>query len=112
MKKINRKDFFKHAAVLSVSAFSLPAFLESCGGNNKNPEANDPCTDTSRLTATELKTRETFQYVGSSTYPDKDCALCSYFIAPEGKVHCGTCQVVKGPINPKGYCNSFVKKQA
>jgi hypothetical protein len=113
MNKINRKDFFKRAAILGVSAVSLPAFLESCSGNNKNASpANDPCSDTSSLTPDQLQTRKTFQYTGHSPHTDKYCSLCNFFIKPQGNAHCGTCQVVKGPINPGGYCNSFIKKEA
>lgn len=111
MKKINRKDFLKRAAILGASTVSFTAFLESCGGNNK-PVENDPCGDTSKLTAAELQTRETFMYTGKSPYEDKVCSICSYYVAPKANEHCATCEVVKGPINPMGYCNSFVKKQA
>jgi hypothetical protein len=114
MDKINRKDFFKRAALLGVTAASLPAFIESCGGNSKknSPANNDPCSDTSGLTADQLQTRKTFQYTGHSPHNDKYCSICNFFIKPQGNAHCGTCQVVKGPINPDGYCNSFIKKQS
>jgi len=112
MDKLNRKDFFKKAALLSVSAISLPAFLESCAGNKKKAATvSDPCSDTSNLTPTQLKTRTTFQYKGKSPYKNKYCTLCQFFIPPKSGAQCGTCQVVKGPINPDGYCNSFIKKQ-
>lgn len=111
MDKLNRKDFFKKAALVGISAVSLPAFLESCGGGNKKAPVSDPCTDTSGLTAEQLQTRKTFQYLGKSPHKDKYCTLCQFFIPPKGNAHCGTCQVVKGPINPDGYCNSFIKKQ-
>lgn len=113
MAKINRKNFFKRAAFLGVTSLSLPAILESCGGNsNKTNPSTDPCTDTSGLTADQLQTRKTFQYMGKSPHDDKYCSICNFFIKPKGNAHCGTCQVVKGPINPEGYCNSFMKKQS
>lgn len=73
--------------------------------------AADPCTDTSGLTQAELTIRTNLKYTGRSPFPDKHCALCQLFVAPASGVACGTCQVVKGPINPKGYCTSFVAKQ-
>ncbi len=112
MGKINRKDFLKKSAFLAVTAVTVPALLESCAKKSNNQPAEDPCTDTSNLSPSDLQTRTTFQYKGKSPYQDKYCTLCQFFIPPKGGAQCGTCQVVKGPINPDGYCNSFIKKQA
>jgi hypothetical protein len=70
------------------------------------------CTDTSGLPPQDLQIRDTvLAYVDISTTPGKNCTLCQQFIpgAPGG---CGICKIVKGPINPNGYCKSFLAKPA
>lgn len=111
MEKINRKAFFKKSILLGFTTVSIPALIESCGKKNNNEPASDPCTDTSSLSPDDLQTRKTFQYLGSSPNKDKFCSICNFYIKPQDDAHCGTCQIVKGPINPGGYCNSFIKKQ-
>ena len=70
------------------------------------------CTDTSSLTATEQATRTNLAYVDTSPHGEtKDCANCNFYTAA-GENQCGTCTLMKGPINPKGYCNSWAAKQA
>lgn len=122
--EISRKDFFKRLGLLGISAVSVSTFLEACGGNNKQSQTNrqvqtetqpkappDPCTNVSGLTETELKTRKNLQYVGQSPFTGKYCGNCNFFIeAKGGKGPCGTCQVVKGPINPMGHCTAWVAK--
>lgn len=114
MKKIDRKNFIKSAAVLTFSGFSAVTFLAGCGKKKEEPgetkEASEPCSDLSGLTPSEKETRDLYRYVAHSPHEDKKCHLCNYFIPPANGAKCGTCQVVKGPINPNGYCTSWVKK--
>jgi hypothetical protein len=69
--------------------------------------AGGPCADVSGLTEQEKQTRVSNAYVGKSTTEGKFCSNCSLFI--EGRP-CGTCSLVKGPINPDGYCTAWVAK--
>lgn len=118
MQKINRKNFIKSAAALSLTGIGAITFLSSCGNEKKGPasetseSSSDPCTDLSGLSDSEKETRELYRYVAESPHEDKKCHLCNYFIPPAGEAKCGKCQIVKGPINPDGYCTSFVKKTA
>ena len=70
------------------------------------------CTDVSSLSPAEKTVRTSLQYVDRSQAENKDCASCQQFVAapsdPFGA--CGTCKIMKGPINPRGYCNAFVGK--
>lgn len=61
------------------------------------------CPDV-ELTEDELKNRKALQYVDASLHEDKHCANCKLFKAPADDAVCGGCQVVPGPIHPKGYC--------
>jgi hypothetical protein len=63
------------------------------------------------LSSTDAQTRVTLAYVDNSVEPGKSCTRCQQFI-PAAPDACGTCKVVKGPINPSGYCKSFVAKPA
>ena len=68
------------------------------------------CTDTSSLSPADAQVRTALAYVDTSTEVGKVCSGCQQFLpAPQPGV-CGTCKVVKGPINPNGNCKSFVAK--
>ena len=100
--KIARRDVFQRLAAVSVAVIA-PSALLAC---SKHPN----CTDTGGLSADDLKVRnETAQYQDQTSDASKHCSICSLYVAPtqEG---CGSCKVVKGPINPNGYCKLFVAK--
>ncbi|HTQ02428.1 MAG TPA: hypothetical protein VMI54_01185, partial [Polyangiaceae bacterium] len=68
------------------------------------------CEDTSSLTPDDAKLRsEIAAYTDVSQDPNKHCSGCMQF-NPGGQDACGTCKVVKGPINPNGSCKLWVKK--
>jgi hypothetical protein len=68
------------------------------------------CTDTTGLTPSDIQIRETvLAYVEVSTALGKNCLNCQQFI-PGLPGACGTCKIVKGPINPGGNCKSFLAK--
>lgn len=50
-------------------------------------------------------------YSDTSADPAKKCAQCIQFVAGAPDA-CGSCKVVKGPINPEGTCKLFVAKPA
>ena len=82
---------------------SVPAlkFLARCGWHHNG----DPTT-----TATDVQMRETLQYVEATADPAKTCDNCQLYVAAEAGAACGGCQIIKGPINPKGYCASWAAK--
>ncbi len=128
-KKITRKEFLQQLAALGLLSVGAGTVLTSCGKKEEKPAAetetppaaettpnegeamNDPCTDVSGLTEAELKMRQSLQYVGESPYPEKLCDNCQFWVAPAEGETCGTCKIVKGPINPKGHCTSWAAKQ-
>ncbi len=102
-EKISRRDALQHGTVLGVFALVGAAACSKKAGALS-------CTDTSGLTPVDLNIRTTtLAYVDVSLELGKSCVGCQQFIpgAPNG---CGTCKIVKGPINPKGYCKSFLAK--
>lgn len=67
------------------------------------------CSDTSGLAAMDVQMRTSLGYVDRSPQPDKRCDNCLHYKAA-GENQCGGCAILKGPIHPKGYCNSWAVK--
>jgi hypothetical protein len=115
-KNISRKKFIKNISFSGVILFGGSTLLSACRGkDNSQPgqstnKANSPCSDTSGLTDAELATRTSNEYMLASPYNDKMCGTCNLFIMPKEGKPCGSCQVVKGPISPQGYCRLWIKK--
>jgi hypothetical protein len=95
----------------SSAAFGALAVLGTAVGCNK-PPARLACTDTSGLAPGDVAVRTSLGYVDASVEPGKACSKCQQFVPSASANACGTCKVVKGPINPSGYCKSFVAKPA
>jgi hypothetical protein len=102
--KLSRRDVLQRSAAFGV----LAALGAACG--KEQPKAL-ACTDTMSLSAADAQVRVSLGYVDHSVEAGKSCSKCQQFI-PAAPDTCGTCKVVKGPINPSGYCKSFVAKPA
>jgi hypothetical protein len=97
--------------VLQQSA-ALGAFVAFGGAAACNKPAALTCTDTSTLAPADVQVRTALAYVDTSVEAGKTCSGCQQFIPAPAAGSCGTCKVVKGPINPGGNCKSFVAKPA
>jgi hypothetical protein len=102
--KLSRRELLNSAATLGALAVFGTA---ACG---KKAAAALSCTDTSALAPADLSVRTALAYADVSTEPGKSCLTCQQFIAPATAGTCGSCKVLKGPINPTGYCKSFAAK--
>jgi hypothetical protein len=117
--KITRKSFLKNVSVLGVTAFGASTLITACGGGSDSeapaPEATttpaDPCGDVSGLSESDLNMRRTLQYVPETPNPAQRCDNCQLWIEPENGV-CGGCTLFRGPVNPAGWCASWVEAQA
>ena len=100
-RRYTRREALGH--LILPLAGALPAFV-ACSRGPK-------CDDTSGLSPEDVKTRTDVAYVEHSLEAAKRCDVCIQFVggSPGG---CGTCKVVKGPINPAGTCKLFVAKPA
>ena len=101
--KVSRRVLLQEGAAFgALAVFGVAA----CG---KSAPAALQCSDTAGLSPGDVQVRTALAYQDVSTTPGKNCSGCAQFIggAPDA---CGTCKVVKGPINPNGYCKSFVAK--
>jgi hypothetical protein len=101
--KLSRRDLLQQSAALGLFVVAGTA----CGKEQKALN----CTDTMSLSASDAQVRSSLGYVDSSVEPGKSCTKCLQFV-PAAPDACGTCKVVKGPINPNGYCKSFAPKPA
>ena len=107
--KCSRRSALKVLGGAPLLAGLTSAALLGCG---KKTEP-DSCSDVSALAEPEKMARSALQYSDRSPQADKTCKLCNLYQAPPSDPsQCGTCQIVKGPIHPKGYCTAFVAKAA
>lgn len=106
--KCSRRSALKVLGVVPLLTGVAGGALAGCG---KKTEP-DSCMDVGALSEPEKMARSALQYTDRSPQPDKHCQICNLFQAPSDPSQCGTCQIVKGPIHPKGYCTAFVPKAA
>jgi hypothetical protein len=101
---LSRRAALTRLAVLPIAA-ALPVLVPACSRGPK-------CEDTSGLSADDVKIRtQVAGYVDQSPDVTKYCSACAHYV-PAAKDACGTCKVVKGPINPNGTCKLFVARPA
>lgn len=112
--EISRRKFIVKLAVTSAGVGSL-LFVSSCGNNDTEKEkvendssSEDPCHEND-LTEAQKTSRNQFEYVHKSPHPEKRCNNCQLWIEPNEGEFCGGCQIIDGSINPKGYCNQWIK---
>lgn len=67
------------------------------------------CNDTSGLAPGDVQTRTSLGYVDRSPQPAKLCSNCLHY-KPAGENQCGGCAILRGPVHPNGYCNSWAAK--
>jgi len=92
-----------HTVRLAVIA-ATPALLQAC----TKPELH--CDDVSGLSKEDAELRTSLEYQDRSPHGEnKSCSICAFFKAGK-KDECGQCTLVRGPINPLGYCNSWAAK--
>ncbi|HXV42272.1 MAG TPA: high-potential iron-sulfur protein, partial [Anaerolineae bacterium] len=119
----SRRNFLKRAVFIGAAGLMVPGLLSACGnegaaqrtetassGNSPEKEANvvAACAATAELSTIDSATRKSLNYVDESPEPEKFCANCRFFKQPEADAVCGGCEIVGGPIAPKGYCNTWV----
>jgi len=119
---LNRKEFLERLSMVCIGVIGAGTALTSCD-KKEEPEAKTEapaameeqtenlCADLSGLTEDEKAIRDTFKYVAQSPDTNKLCTNCQFWLVPKEGEFCGGCQIIKGPINPDGYCNQWLQKQ-
>lgn len=106
-RQVPRREALRRLAVLSAS-IALPGVLFQTSCSNK-----PSCSDVTGLTPEEVQARNvTNQYTETAPDPAKKCSGCAQWTGAPNAKSCGGCKVVKGPINPDGWCKLFVAKPA
>lgn len=108
-EKLGRREVLKRALVVLAAAPVGAATLSACGSSGGGGGGGGlHCTDTAGLQPAEVTMRNTQAYTDASPHADQHCRQCRFFTAAAGgATACGTCQVVRGPIHPDGYCNLY-----
>ena len=97
----NRRDFVKNAAIVSVGGIATLVF--ACSSKTQGQTAS-VCYAPEKLTDKERKAYENVAYVEQTLTPTKRCDNCNLWIAAADGKACGGCKILKGPINPAGFC--------
>jgi hypothetical protein len=116
-KELSRRSFLVRSALFGSAALGSGTLLAACGGGAEGPapadtgaESASVCNDLTGLTDAEKEMRTTLKYLEVSDTPDKLCDNCQLWIPAEEGAACGGCQIIKGPIAPKGSCASWAAK--
>jgi hypothetical protein len=101
--KLSRRDLFQKSAALGV--------LVVVGGSacTRTESPGPSCTDTSKLSPSDVQVRTSLAYSDASVDPARTCAACQQFLA-EDTAPCGGCKVLRGPISPMGTCRALVAR--
>lgn len=130
-RDLSRRDFLLRFSALGALTAGSGTLLAACGGGDTAPApeatpepapeaAPEPaavtCNDLSGLSETDRaqseQMRQALSYVDVSPEDAKHCENCALYVAAQGDAACGGCNLIKGPIAPKGYCTSWAPKQA
>ncbi len=97
-----RRQLLRGVITLPVLAV-IPSALGACGGGGPR------CTDESSLSTADRDARRGARYEDRATDATRACSGCSFFTSA-GAEACGSCSVVRGPINPGGTCTLFAAR--
>jgi hypothetical protein len=67
--------------------------------------AADSCVDPSSESL-----RASLHYASVSPKADETCSGCGFFSREGSKPACGSCQIMSGPVDEKGHCDSWAAK--
>ena len=94
----------------SLAVLAAGGAVAACGKKESAGPKSLACNDTSSLAPADAQMRTTLGYVDATTQAGKECSGCQLYKAAPAEGQCGGCNVLKGSINPKGYCNSWTAK--
>lgn len=102
-KKLTRRQALERGAVLGLVVLGAPS-LVACGGGELD------CTNPEGLTQDQRNQRTALSYVDHSPNATQRCEVCQFYTAATQANTCGGCTLNLGPVNPAGYCSSFVAR--
>ena len=103
-KKISRRTVLLRAVQVPIGGGILLG-LSACGSEGDTAML---CADPSQMTSAQESVRRTLRYTEVAPDPDRVCAGCDFYHAPQETDGCGSCDMFDGgPVNPNGYCDSW-----
>jgi len=118
MNHNNSRRNFLQACLSTGMTFAGIVFLLGCQSDDNKPvkqlpagNSNDPCSDYSELSATDVKAREALGYVKKSPIAGKHCGSCKLWLPPAPGKECGKCQLFKGPVMEMAYCTYWAPQK-
>ena len=103
-KKLTRRAVLERGAALGLVVIGAGAGLSACGGGDLD------CTSPPGLTPDQRTQRQALAYVDHAPNPSQRCEVCNFYTAAAQPNTCGGCTLNLGPVNPQGYCSSFVAR--
>lgn len=73
------------------------------------PTALDAVAADSCVSADSDGLRTSLHYTNPSPKKDELCKACGFFAADSAKPACGNCQIMSGPVDAPGHCDSWAK---
>jgi hypothetical protein len=104
----SRRAFLKRCVAAGAAGLGAGTFLTACGSGEQE-SSTTTCVDPSTLTEAEKQQRQNFGYVAQTPNPDQRCNNCQFWQPDAADGDCGGCQLFPGPVNPKGWCNSWAQ---
>ncbi|MBM4218481.1 MAG: hypothetical protein FJ171_02355 [Gammaproteobacteria bacterium] len=92
MTRLTRRHFVFRAALLGIAGVAFTRAAQAAG---------------SCVTPESESLRASLNYVGTAADPSVACARCAFFTADAAGGPCGTCQILGGPVDATGHCDSF-----
>ncbi len=112
--KITRKNFLVKTGVVGISLLGASSLIQYCKKEEQKTQQTvqegPKCDDVTGLQPEEIEQRKNLKYTDITPEAGKQCDNCALYILPEGNNPCGGCNLIKGPVSPKGWCTSWVQK--
>jgi hypothetical protein len=113
-----RKGFFRKTITGVTALFGLSTMGDSCSSPSTVEKTAPPaeekqpkdCSDLSGIPEQELNKRIQFGYEADASTPERNCASCGLYVAPNQASKCGGCMLFQGPVDAGGSCIQFAAK--
>ncbi len=97
MKELPRRAVLRRALQIS-GALAIPYLSGTL-------RAAQSCVDPSSESL-----RTSLHYASLSPKATETCSACGFFTAEGSKPACGNCQIMSGPVDEKGHCDSWAPR--
>jgi hypothetical protein len=93
-----RRALLQRVLKLTAAAVILPRIIATA-------RAADSCVDPASESL-----RGSLHYASATPKAAEPCSACGFYSANTGKPGCGNCQIMSGPVDEKGHCDSWAAR--